>query len=121
MVKMINCLLPSIEEVFGRSYYWCIDQCEFATDINFKSCEELSCFYRTLVETFDNKSIRRRIYENNDTPQTINKTTRLLAKLKAHGIIKKVPRKNWYYLTSRGRDITNTLLLFLNKDLLNAA
>lgn len=294
MVKKINCLLPGIEEVFGRSYYWCIDQCEFATDINFKSREELSCFYKTLVETtyftfschdiysffgrnvgkihtfrkgeiisdlrhryqgyrikfktnknqikmydkgnnlrievtinnpkdfkilktkervqegkivqtkewvpmgksianlyryveiskaitkrylaampeidtdkipekeimdvsapkekngrrysgfnllsretvtvlsaiasgdfilngFDNKSIRRRIYGNNDTPKIINKTTRLLAKLKAHGIIKKVPRKNRYYLTSRGRDITNTLLLFLNKELLNAA
>ena len=294
IVKKINCLPPGIEEVFGRSYYWCIDQCEFATDINSKSRDELSSFYTTLVETtyfafsshdiysfsgrnvdkihtfrkgeiisdlrhryqgyrikfktnknqikmydkgnnlrievtinnlkdfkilktkekvqegkiiqtkewvpmrksianlyryveiskamtkrylaampevdtdkvpekeimdvsapkerngrrysgfnllsretitvlsaiasgdfilngFDNKSIRRRVYENSDTPQTINKTTRLLAKLKAHGIIKKVPRKNRYYLTSRGRDITNTLLLFLNKELLNAA
>lgn len=74
-----------------------------------------------ILNGFDNKSIRRRIYENSDTPQTINKTTRLLAKLKAHGSIKKVPRKNRYYLTSRGRDISNTLLLFLNKELLNAA
>lgn len=294
MVKRINCLLPDIEEVFSHSYYWCIDQCEFATDINFKSREELSCFYKTLVETtyftfsshdiysffgrnvgkihtfrkgeiisdlrrryqgyrikfkinknqikmydkgnnlrievtinnpkdfkilktkekvqegkiiqtkewvpmgksianlyryaeisraiikrylaampdidtskvpekeimdvsapkekngrrysgfnllsgetvrvlsaiasgdfivngFDNKSIRRRIYENSDNPKTVNKTTRLLAKLKAHGLIKKVPRKNRYYLTSRGRDITNTLLLFFNKELLNSA
>lgn len=293
MVKKINCLLPDIEGVFSHSYYWCIDQCEFATDINFKSREELSSFYKTLVETtyftfsshdiysffgrnvgkihtfrkgeiisdlrhryqgyrikfkinqnqikmydkgnnlrievtinnpkdfkilktkekavdgelietkewvpmgksianlyryveisraitkrylaampeidtdkvpkkeimdvsapkevegrrysglnlmsremvkvlsviasgdfilngFDNKSIRRRIYENSDSPQIINKTTRLLSKLKAHGIIKKVPRKNRYYLTSRGRKLTNTLLLFLNKELLNA-
>lgn len=74
-----------------------------------------------ILNGFDNKNIRRRIYENSDNPKIINKTTRLLAKLKAHGIIKKVPRKNRYYLTSRGRDITNTLLLFLNKELLNAA
>ncbi len=51
MVKKINCLLPDIEEALGHSYYWCIDQCEFATDINFKSREELSGFYKTLVET----------------------------------------------------------------------
>ena len=64
-----------------------------------------------ILNGFDNKNIRRRIYENSDNPKIINKTTRLLAKLKAHGIIKKVPRKNRYYLTSRGRDITNTLLI----------
>lgn len=294
MVRKINCLLPSIEEVFGYSYYWCVDQCEFATDINFKSREGLSCFYKTLVETayftfsshdiysffgrnvgkihtfrkgeivsdlrhryqgyrikfkinknqikmydkgnslrievtinnpkdfkipkekrkvengkliqtkewapmgksianlyryaeisrsiikryltampdipmdkvpekeilaisapkevkgrrysgfnllsaetvrvlsavasgdfilngFDNKSLRRRVYEDSDSKKTIGKTTRLLSKLKAHGLIKKVPRKNQYYLTSRGRDITNVLLLFLNKELLNSA
>ncbi|RKI37568.1 hypothetical protein D7V86_22705 [bacterium D16-51] len=223
MVKKINCLLTGIG---GNSCCWCIDQCEFATDINFKSCEELSYFYKTLVETtyftfrshdiysffgrnagkihtfgkreiisglrhmyqgyrikfkinkaitkrylastpdidtgkvpekktvdvsapkerngrrysgvnllsrktmrilstmtswdfilngFDNKNIRRRIYENNDNPKIINKTTRLLAKLKAHGIIKKMPRKNRYYLTSGNREITDTLLLFLSQ------
>ena len=51
MIKKINCLLPGIEEVFKHSYYWCVDQCEFATDINFKSREELSLFYKKLVET----------------------------------------------------------------------
>ena len=294
MAKKINCLLPDIIETLHHSYYWCIDQCEFATDINFKSREELSCFYKTLVETtyftfsshdiysffgrnvekihtfrkgeiisdlrhryqgyrikfkinknqikmydkgnnlrievtinnpkdfkipkaketiqdgklvqsmewvpmgksianlyryveisrcitkrylaampdipvdkvskkeilsvsspkevngrrysgfnllssetvlilsaiasgdfilngFDNKGLRRRIYKNSDSSKAINKTTRLLSKLKAHGLIKKVPRKNRYYLTSRGRDITNELLLFLNKELLNPA
>ena len=28
-----------------------------------------------ILNGFDNKSIRRRVYENSDTPQTINKTT----------------------------------------------
>ena len=292
MAAKINCLLPDIMETLSHSYYWCVDQCEFAADINFKSREELSCFYKTLVETtyftfsshdiysffgrnvgrihtfrkgeitsdlrhryqgyrikfkinknqikmydkgnnlrievtinnpkdfkilkakektqdgkivksmewvpmgksianlyryveisrsiikrylaavpdipmdktpkkellsvsapketggrrysgfnllsrdmvkvlsviasgdfilngFDNKNLRRRIYKDSESKKVINRTTRLLSKLKAHGLIKKVLRKNRYYLTSRGRNITNTLLLFLNKELLN--
>ena len=51
MIKKINNLLPNIENIFSHSYYWCIDQCEFATDINFKSRSDLSSFYKTLVET----------------------------------------------------------------------
>lgn len=46
-----------------------------------------------ILNGFDNKNIRQRIYENSDNPKIVNKTTRLLAKLKAHGIIKKMPRK----------------------------
>lgn len=293
MVKKINCLLPAIEETFSHSYYWCVDQCEFATDINFKNREDLGIFYKTLVETsfftfssndiysffgrnvdrinsfkkgeivsdlrhryqgyrikfkinnnqvkmydkgnnlrievtinnpkdfkilktkektvgdetiqikkwvpmgksianlyryvevsrsitkrymealpeigldkvpvreieaisaprevngrrysgfnllsketaslfhamasgdfiingFDNKRIRDRVYPDSDSPKTTNKTTRLFSKLKAHGIIKKVPKKNRYYLTSRGRSIINAVLLFTNKDMLNS-
>lgn len=51
LIKQINIHLPKIEKVFSHSYYWCIDQCEFATDINFKSRDDLSLFYKTLVET----------------------------------------------------------------------
>lgn len=51
MIKKINNLLPNIEKIFSHSYYWCIDQCEFATDINFKNRSDLSSFYKTLVET----------------------------------------------------------------------
>ena len=51
LVNDINCHLPKIEEMLGCTYYWCIDQCEFATDINFKSREDLKLFYKTLVET----------------------------------------------------------------------
>lgn len=206
MVKKINCLLPDIMEVLSYSYYWCTDQCEFATDIKFKirkakekvqdgkiiqtmewvpmgksitnlyryveiskaiikryldaipdisldkvSDRELmsisgpkevkgrrySGFHLLSRETatvlsviacgdfiltgFDNKSVRQRLYQDSNSHKAINITTRLFSKLRAHGLIKKVPRKNRYYLTSRGRDITNTLLLFLNKELLNSA
>ena len=51
IIKDINSLLPNIVKIFSHSYYWCIDQCEFATDINFKSRSDLSSFYKTLVET----------------------------------------------------------------------
>ena len=51
LVEKINIHLPKIRNIFNHSYYWCIDQCEFATDINFKSREDLSLFYKTLVET----------------------------------------------------------------------
>ena len=51
LIKQINIHLPKIEKIFSHSYYWCIDQCEFATDINFKNREDLSLFYKTLVET----------------------------------------------------------------------
>ena len=293
IVKQINNLLPNIEEKLNHSYYWCIDQCEFATDINFKSREDLSIFYKKLVETsfftfssediysffgrnisrihnftkgeivsdlrnryqgyrikfkinnnqvkmydkgnnlrievtinnpkdfkvmkekevivehqkletikqwvpmgksitnlyryveigksitkrymdalpeidtdtihvnelkeisskkeidgrtysafnilsnetltilkviangkylingFTNKMIRKEIFETSESKYIINKTTRLLSKLKAHGIIKKVAKKNKYYLTTKGRKITNTILLFTQKELLS--
>ena len=37
LINQINNLLPNINKIFSASYYWCINQCEFATDINFKS------------------------------------------------------------------------------------
>ena len=291
MVEKINIHLPKIRNIFNHSYYWCIDQCEFATDINFKSREDLSLFYKTLVETtyftfssediysffgrnvncihtfkkgdivsdlrnryqgyrikfkinnnqikmydtgnnlrievtinnpkdfkvlktkendetgeivetkqwvpmgksianlyryveiskniikryiealpdinidevplkeieriskkaeinnkvysginilneqnlkifseiskgeylingFTNKMIRKNIFENSEDKKTINKTTRLLSKLKAHGLIKKVANKNKYYLTTSGRKIINSILIYTKKTLL---
>ena len=293
LIKQINNLLPNIAQIFSSSYYWCIDQCEFATDINFKSRSDLENIYKTLVETtyftfssediysffgrnisrihmfskgeivsdlrhryqgyrikfkinnnqikmydkgnnlrievtinnpkdfkvmkekeiitenkeivkekvwlpmgksisnlyryveisksiikryiealpeidlnkptlkevknvsekieinkkiisgfnllnnetlkvlqvisngkylingFTNKSIRKEIYDESDSKYIINKTTRLLFKLKAHGIIKKVARKNKYYLTTNGRNLISSILLFVGKELLN--
>ena len=63
--------------------------------------------------------IRERYFEVEITSKEINKLTRLLAKLKAHGIIKKVARKNKYYLTTKGRNITNSILIYTRKTLLN--
>ena len=292
LIKQINVHLPKIEKIFSHSYYWCIDQCEFATDINFKNRDDLSLFYKTLVETtyftfssediysffgrnvtrihmfskgeivsdlrhryqgyrikfkinnnqikmydkgnnlrievtinnpkdfkvlkeieriiehksiekekvwitmgksisnlyryveisksitkryiealpdinidevpiseinkvssstivndrkytgfnilerdtlklfsiissgeylingFSNKLIREKYFEKEITKKDINKLTRLLSKLKAHGIIKKVARKNKYYLTTNGRKIINSILIYTKKNLL---
>ena len=291
LIKKINVHLPKIEKIFSHSYYWCIDQCEFATDINFKNREDLSLFYKTLVETtyftfssediysffgrnvsrihnfskgeivsdlrnryqgyrikfkinnnqikmydkgnnlrievtinnpkdfkvlktkendetgeiietkewvpmgksisnlyryveisksitkryiealphinidevplkeiekiysrkelnnriysafnilnedtlnlfseiskgeylingFSNKMIRKNLYLDSENKIIINKTTRTLSKLKAHGIIKKVPRKNKYYLTTNGRNIISSILIYTRKQLL---
>jgi len=292
IVKNINNLLPNIQNIFHHSYYWCIDQCEFATDINFKSREDLANIYKTLVETayftfssqdiysffgrkineinkfkkgeivsdlrhryqgyrvkfkinnnqvkmydkgnnlrievtinnpmdfkvfrstvdrstgeiskdkkwlpmgksianlyryveisksittrylnalpeidtdkvplkelervssskdikgrkytafnilnpdtlklfiaisdgayiingFNNKLVREKIFIDNTSKQNINKTTRLISKLRGHGIIKKVPKKNRYYLTNSGRNIISSILLYTNRDVLN--
>jgi hypothetical protein len=294
IVSKINNLLPGIENIFSHRYYWCIDQCEFATDINFKKREDLSAIYKTLVETafftfssqdiysffgrkiekiqqlgkgeivsdlrrryqgyrikfkinnnqvkmydkgnnlrievtinnprdfkilkhetdeetgevkeakkwtpmgksianlyryveiskaiisryinalpdidedklplkaitsissrrsingrpysafnilnddtlklfvalsdgaflingFSNKLLRCKVFDDFNSKQNINKTTRLISKLKAHGIIKKVSKKNRYYVTVNGRKIINSILLYTNRRLLNTA
>lgn len=56
-----------------------------------------------LINGFTNKNIRAKYFSVKITSKEINKLTRLLSKLKAHGIIKKVARKNKYYLTTNGR------------------
>lgn len=84
--------------------------------------ETLNVFYvisnaKFLINGFTNKTIRKEIFDD-DSQKTINKTTRLLSKLRAHGIIKKVAKKNKYYLTTDGRKILNSILLYTKKVLL---
>lgn len=84
--------------------------------------ETLNVFYvignaKFLINGFTNKTIREEIF-NDNSQKTINKTTRLLSKLRAHGIIKKVAKKNKYYLTNDGRKILNSILLYTRKVLL---
>ena len=46
----VNPLIGKISKILGRSYYWCLHQCEYATDILFKSREHLKEIYPFLVE-----------------------------------------------------------------------
>jgi len=74
-----------------------------------------------LINGFDNKAIRGKVLNDPDSKKSKNKMTRLFAKLRAHGLIKKVHRKKRYYLTKSGREICDSILLYTNKQLLNTA
>jgi hypothetical protein len=48
--KEVNPFLGRIAEIFHYGYFWCLDQCEYATDVMFKNREELEKVYRDLVQ-----------------------------------------------------------------------
>jgi hypothetical protein len=48
--KLINPFIEKIKEILGRDYYWCVDQCEYATDVMFNSREDLESVYMDFVE-----------------------------------------------------------------------
>ena len=48
--KKVNPQLSRIFDIFKSGYYWCVDQCEYATDIMFKSREDLLLVYPDLVD-----------------------------------------------------------------------
>lgn len=47
--KSINPFLDTVLKKFGQGYFWCMDQCEFATDIMFKERSFLEDIYPSLV------------------------------------------------------------------------
>ena len=48
--EQLNPFLGRIKEIFNCGYFWCLDQCEYATDIMFKSREALQSVYKDFVE-----------------------------------------------------------------------
>ena len=50
LAHRINPQLEKIEKIIGRGYHWCVHQCEYATDIMFKSREKLEEIYPYLLE-----------------------------------------------------------------------
>lgn len=50
MIKSINSFLPVIEETFSHSYYWCLAECEYSTDIIHDSRESVEEYFKSLVE-----------------------------------------------------------------------
>jgi hypothetical protein len=48
--KKLNPFLETIIKTFSQSYFWCVDQREYATDVMFKSREDLEDIYPSLVE-----------------------------------------------------------------------
>lgn len=47
--KSLNPFLDTVQKTFGQGYFWCLDQCEFATDIMFKDRSFLEDIYPSLV------------------------------------------------------------------------
>lgn len=47
--KSINPFLDAVHQTFGQGYHWCMNQCEFATDVMFKERSFLEDIYPSLV------------------------------------------------------------------------
>ena len=47
--KSINPFLDTVQKTFGQGYQWCVNQCEFATDVMFKEQSFLEDIYPSLV------------------------------------------------------------------------
>jgi hypothetical protein len=69
------------------------------------------------INGLTNASILKAIFPDAsvDDKKVSNKVTRLLAKLKAHGLIKKIPRSFRYKITPRGIRIITAALSIKNK------
>jgi hypothetical protein len=48
--EQVNPFIERIKEILGQDYYWCMDQCEYATDVMFNSREDLECVYMDFVQ-----------------------------------------------------------------------
>ena len=119
----IDLIKPTLSEVKNVSEKIKIND-KTITGINLLNNETLKVLQvisngKYLINGFTNKAIRKEIFDESDSNYIVNKTTRLLYKLKVHGIIKKVARKNKYYLTTNGRNLISSILLFTGKELLN--
>ncbi len=72
---------------------------------------------RYLVNGFRNKDISETIFPRmRDMKKCSSKTSRLLKKLRQHGLIKKAPRSRRYHVTTKGRRIMGTLIELYHKD-----
>lgn len=78
---------------------------------------ETVCDGRFLLSGFCNKEIRSAIFPNMaDVKKRSSKTSRILKKLRQHGLIKKVQRSRRYHVTSKGRRIMGALIELRKKD-----
>jgi len=73
-------------------------------------CELSNASY--LIRGFTNADIRNALWNKDDAVLDVNRnrTTRIFAKLRAHGMIKKIPRSLRYLVTDKGRRIMSALI-----------
>ena len=50
LAHRIHPFLQRIETIFSVGYFWCVEQCEYATDVMFESRDALERIYHDLVE-----------------------------------------------------------------------
>ena len=69
-----------------------------------------------LIKGFRNKWIGKAIFPDmKDDKKRSSKVSRLLKKLRLHGLIKKVPRSRRYHVTTKGRKIMGALIEIRHK------
>lgn len=72
---------------------------------------EAVCDGKYLIRGFTNQEIRRTICKGNpDTPKERGRMSRTLRKLRAHGLIRKIPHSRRYLVSDRGRRIMGALI-----------
>lgn len=64
-----------------------------------------------LIRGFTNQEIRKSIRTGNpDTPQERGRMSRMLAKLRVHGLIRKIPHSRRYLVSDKGRRVMGALI-----------
>ena len=72
---------------------------------------ETICDGRYLINGFRNKDIRNIIFPDiKDNRKLGSKTSRMIKKLRQHGLVKKVPKSRRYTVTSKGRRVMGALI-----------
>ena len=107
-----------VHKEISAGYYWTIKQLECATDIVFKDDAYLQAIYPDLLKSimatvrgeiniggFRNKDLRKHLVD-----KTAGQVSRLLKRMRLHGIIKKAARGYKYYLTDTAREVVITIL-----------
>lgn len=78
---------------------------------------ETVCDGRYLVQGLKNKDIRYKIFPDiKDQKKQSSRTSRILKKLRQHGLIKKVPRSRRYHVTSKGHRVMGALIEIRHKE-----
>lgn len=63
-----------------------------------------------LIRGFTNQDIRKRLYNHQDTVKERGKMTRSFAKLRAHGLIRKIPHSRRYMVSDKGRRVMGAII-----------
>ena len=78
---------------------------------------ETVCDGRYLVQGLKNKDIRYKIFPDiKDQKKQSSRTSRILKKLRQHGLIKKVPGSRRYHVTSKGHRVMGALIEIRHKE-----